>query len=546
MQNKIFISYSRRELGFVDDLVGDLEEKKYDVWLDYRVLIPGSPWAEQIDKGLKEADTVLLVVSKASLASEFVALEWRHFLETKKRVILLIFEAVDIPAELEKYEWVDFRGNYQAGLNELFSQLTHPIQEEHPVPESGFKAPAVVWGTIVFSAIVAFLSLNTLWTIFIPFLLIPLPYQIFKRSFDFMRVQAALLAMPFAITLSYLVLGNTLYGQLLSLHIETSDPVLTSWLTALSSGLILGVWGWILLALLRSPAMLRWGRPEATPPKFKNPYKPNINTPEPTPFFIEHAFEDRVVAEELKSVLKKYGHPEAENVHDAKAVLVVISRFNAETSAVPAKQVVFPVMVQENAKISSTLSKVQWIDFRPGVRGLDAIAQLLPNPRELLKALGMRPVSSLSVYPPMVTTLYYFILVLSVIFVGAILDYVFFTDILSILDPESYNLIVGGLVAGALLFGSLSFFMIRSLLTRTGLFSRSLLIFGGIIAQGSLMAGLTAVDKAVYHAALDAGIDVPPTFIAFGDLIFIGGVVMLIIVFTKNRLDLKRWFPSKN
>ncbi|MBK6791847.1 MAG: toll/interleukin-1 receptor domain-containing protein [Anaerolineales bacterium] len=79
MQNKIFISYSRRELGFVDDLVGDLEEKKYDVWLDYRVLIPGSPWAEQIDKGLKEADTVLLVVSKASLASEFVALEWRHF-----------------------------------------------------------------------------------------------------------------------------------------------------------------------------------------------------------------------------------------------------------------------------------------------------------------------------------------------------------------------------------------------------------------------------------------------------------------------------------
>lgn len=116
---------------------------------------------EQIDKGLK-TDTVLLVVSKASLASEFVALEWRHFLETKKRVILLIFEAVDIPAELEKYEWVDFRGNYQAGLNELFSQLAHPIQEEHPVPESGFKAPAVVWGTIVFSAIVAFLSLSTL------------------------------------------------------------------------------------------------------------------------------------------------------------------------------------------------------------------------------------------------------------------------------------------------------------------------------------------------------------------------------------------------
>ena len=60
-------------------------------------MIPGSPWNVQIDKGLTEADTVLLVVSKAAIASEYVALEWRHFLETKKRVILLIFEAVDLP-----------------------------------------------------------------------------------------------------------------------------------------------------------------------------------------------------------------------------------------------------------------------------------------------------------------------------------------------------------------------------------------------------------------------------------------------------------------
>lgn len=39
MSNKIFMSYSRREFGFVDDLVSDLEDKKYNVWLDYRVLI---------------------------------------------------------------------------------------------------------------------------------------------------------------------------------------------------------------------------------------------------------------------------------------------------------------------------------------------------------------------------------------------------------------------------------------------------------------------------------------------------------------------------
>jgi hypothetical protein len=81
MAGKIFMSYSRRELGFVDDVVSKLEAKGYDVWLDYRVLIPGSPWKEQIDKGLNESDTVLLVVSKAALASKYVALEWKHYLK---------------------------------------------------------------------------------------------------------------------------------------------------------------------------------------------------------------------------------------------------------------------------------------------------------------------------------------------------------------------------------------------------------------------------------------------------------------------------------
>ena len=188
MTHNIFMSYSRRELGFVDDLVGKLEGEGYHVWLDYRVLIPGTPWKGQIAKGLEDSDTVLLVVSQASLASKYVALEWQHFLDQDKRVILLIFEAVDLPKELEKYEWVDFRGSYKAGLAELFSQLKQPIREEHPVPETGFKAPAVVWVAVAVSIVVALLSLSEMWTLFLPWILVPLPYRIFKRKFIISRI----------------------------------------------------------------------------------------------------------------------------------------------------------------------------------------------------------------------------------------------------------------------------------------------------------------------------------------------------------------------
>src|SRR5262245_48015364 len=170
MTKNIFMSYSRRELSFVDDVVSKLEGEGYNVWLDYRVLIPGTPWKEQIDKGLNNSDTVLLVVSKASISSEYVALEWRHFLEKNQRLILLIFEAVDLPKELEKYEWVDFRGSYKAGLEELFSQLKQPIVEEHPVPESGFKVPVPVWVAFALSLVVAFSSLYVIWTLFLPWI----------------------------------------------------------------------------------------------------------------------------------------------------------------------------------------------------------------------------------------------------------------------------------------------------------------------------------------------------------------------------------------
>ncbi len=88
MKPNIFMSYSRREVGFVDDLTHRLKKLGYQVWLDYCSLVPGTPWATQIDKGLDESNVVLLVVSKASMASQYVELEWRRVLRENKRVIL--------------------------------------------------------------------------------------------------------------------------------------------------------------------------------------------------------------------------------------------------------------------------------------------------------------------------------------------------------------------------------------------------------------------------------------------------------------------------
>lgn len=533
MPANIFMSYSRREVGFVDDLVSKLETKGHNVWLDYRTLVPGTPWTDQIQAGLKNSDTVLLVVSKAALASEYVELEWRHFLNTNKRIILLIFEAVDLPKELEKYEWVDFRGNYKKGLDELFSQLDHPIKEEHPVPERGFKIPGVVWVTAGLSTIIAFFSLTTVWTFFVPWFLVPMIWRVFKRNYNFTEVQAALLMLPAALLLTSLSLNDVDVNQ----SMEQFDTFMLS-LPFIAA----------LYFILRSPALQRWGKPEATLPKFANPYKPDGKKPRSISFFIDHAPQDRLVAEEMTGVFEQYGHTRAADVSSAQAVIALLSSFKTDTEADPQKQVVFPVLLQ-TSEPSEKLSKIQRIDFRNGVRNLEAMAQLLPEPAKLLKALGIRPQGRQLILPPVIMTMRYYILLLGIFTAGAILQYVSTVSTLGLdqlIGPENAGGLFIGLIFNLFLIGVLIFFMLRHLVRRAGwfasfrAFSFGVFVLGGLIFWQLVLDGRTVELLASMGQSQQTGIT-----IFFPIFIYIVGGVVMAVFFLRRRRDIRLWFPAK-
>src|SRR4030095_4133177 len=94
----VFISYSRREAPFVDILLDALEDDGVNVWVDYRSLVPGKPWLDQILDGIRLADVFLLVASKEAMTSPNVKLEYKHALEQGKRIILILFQAAELPA----------------------------------------------------------------------------------------------------------------------------------------------------------------------------------------------------------------------------------------------------------------------------------------------------------------------------------------------------------------------------------------------------------------------------------------------------------------
>jgi len=380
---------------------------------------------------------------------------------------------------------------------------------------------------IVVSVMVALLSLSEIWTIFLPWILVPLPYKIYKRKFNFTQVQTSLWALPIASLLSLVVYD---------------DPSLDA---VVGAGLVFGL---ILLFILRSPAMQRWGRPEAIIPKYINPHDPKIKDPAPVPFYVDYALQDRAIADNLIKTLKKYGHPQTEKLQDAKAVFVLISEFKSDTEAEPSQQMVFPILIQTNDHISEKLGRIQWIDFRPGVRGLATIAQLLPNPKELLKALGMRPVSSQTVYSPVITAIYFFVILLAIINVGASLDYVFASPAMWNASDEAFFSTIIQFAINLALFTGLTYFMVRGLTSRKGVFSSFSLIAMGVAILGILLFWQSVLDSNILLEMEAAGVDTSEIGISFTNIAFIIyflGIAATGFVFFRNRQDIKNWFPAK-
>ena len=136
-----FVSYSHDESEFVLRLAGDLRRAGARVWLDELDIAPGAPWDNMIERALREASTVLLVLSPASVKSENVRNEISFALQEKKTIIPILHRDCAVPLQLHRLQRVDFRSDYARGLNAVLQQLGVKPQEPPP-PKTAAVPPA--------------------------------------------------------------------------------------------------------------------------------------------------------------------------------------------------------------------------------------------------------------------------------------------------------------------------------------------------------------------------------------------------------------------
>lgn len=126
---KVFISYSRRNIDFARKLAGDLEKAGYDVWWDITDLEGGDVWIRKIYQAIKTSQYFIVVLTPASIESNWVTEEYAEALNLLrkrqlKKIVPLMLEQCEPPFGLTTTNYINFiDGGYAGNFHKVLDSL---------------------------------------------------------------------------------------------------------------------------------------------------------------------------------------------------------------------------------------------------------------------------------------------------------------------------------------------------------------------------------------------------------------------------------------
>jgi hypothetical protein len=139
---RVFISYKREDVEFAKKLREFILTQGFDTWMDIFNIPKGVDpdhniigWDDAIDKGLRNSDVVLGVMTPESVASPNVLNEWGWSLSNKRPFILVRLRDVrsqDIPHRYIRVNYIDFVSSDDIGFELLADRLQSPHQDVYP------------------------------------------------------------------------------------------------------------------------------------------------------------------------------------------------------------------------------------------------------------------------------------------------------------------------------------------------------------------------------------------------------------------------------
>lgn len=421
---QIFISYSRAQFYFAESLAHALQANNFRVWFDSQQLAAGADWEAKILHGLKECDVLLLVASKHSMESALVQGEWTAALARGKKIIVALFEYVELPPELGEAVIVDFRRSFDAAMTHLQTILPSKVvpQEKprlnprrivsRPVRVVEWALITPIWVSVIIGGLEALNFANNGFDGF-KFLATFVP-MVFFCGFV-VRRQRAFVQRTFRRNQTQTALGVAgIILPMASLKMGASfpDAIGVPMVIILFACFCLAVWAsWLLQS---NPALFRWlptGEARAWERNKHAGLRSNLDvvrsptqTTHPT-FYIRFTPGDQYVTRVVEKVFRRAGWIQApeQGTPDLELLLVSAETDLGQASSInssgrPPLIIVTSNGVQED--VLGALARFQWVDFRRRRRSdVRRVANYLRDPSPEHRTIELNAVPERLAHP---------------------------------------------------------------------------------------------------------------------------------------------------
>lgn len=130
---KVFVSYSRADEAFADELVAGMEfDGGFDVTIDRHSIVEGEDWKKRLGALIAEAHSIVFVLSPASASSNVCKWEVEEAQRLCKRILPALWKPtgdIPVPPGLASLNYVRFDGDrsFMEGLKALVDSLKSNI-----------------------------------------------------------------------------------------------------------------------------------------------------------------------------------------------------------------------------------------------------------------------------------------------------------------------------------------------------------------------------------------------------------------------------------
>ena len=117
---QVFISYHRTDVDAAEQVRAELVKNGGTTWMDRYDIPAGAYWPDEMDKGLKQADFVVGLLSPDAVESRNVKNEWDWALQNGKQLVLLRTHPCVVPHRYVSVNVIEAdAGRFEQALGEL-------------------------------------------------------------------------------------------------------------------------------------------------------------------------------------------------------------------------------------------------------------------------------------------------------------------------------------------------------------------------------------------------------------------------------------------